>query len=191
MLNTGGRIRAFRKRARLTQESLADLWGVSVRTISRWERNEGRPEEWMRREMAKAVPPTEWPTAPTLKILVESYPRPALLWDSNMRILASEQHHFRWAAQAGVDLIGANWHNHLSEWVLDMLSDNGGFSRMLKEGLMCIRGTYPDDPPGVVGTGFVDCTVMRIPDYGPLCTVILREPTDNDELTTLQPFFAG
>ncbi|MGX5667968.1 helix-turn-helix domain-containing protein [Rhizobium daejeonense] len=187
---TAARIKAFRKFSGLTQADLADQWGVSVRTLSRWERGEGRPAEWMRRELARSVPPLEWPTAPAFKAMVENYPRPALLWDSNLKVLASEKHHFRWAARAGVELIGTDWHKHLSEWVRDMLSDNGGFSSLIRNGMMCIRGTYPDDPPGLVGEGFVDCTVIRIPDYGAICTVILREPHADEDRTPLRPYFA-
>jgi DNA-binding XRE family transcriptional regulator len=189
-MNSAARIRAFRKSGNLTQNDLAELWGVTVRSISRWERGEGRPAEWMRREMSKSVPMLAWPTAPALKAMVENYSRSALLCDSNLKVHAAQSNFFRWGAREGVDIIGADWHHHLSESVLGMLTDNGGFSSLVREGVMCIRGTYSDDPAGVVEGGYVDCSIVRIPDYGALCTVIVRERLPGESLTPLTPYFA-
>ena len=42
-LNAGKQIKQFRKLKRLTQRQMADICGVAINTVKRWERNENKP----------------------------------------------------------------------------------------------------------------------------------------------------
>ena len=48
-----GKVKELRKRKGWTQEELAQVIGVSLSTVQRWERQGGKPTRLARRELAK------------------------------------------------------------------------------------------------------------------------------------------
>ena len=188
------RLKAFRHTQALTQENLAELWGVSNRTIARWERGEGRPQQWMRREIAKVESPIEWPTARLLCELIERRASPAMIYDTGLKVLAVSAMHDAWMhATYGITAVGVDWRRYMSEACHEMVAAGGGVDYMVHHGLMCMRGTY-NDPRGVDGTFvphqmYIDLTVVRIPDYGSLCVTVAREPDPGEALVPLAPYF--
>lgn len=191
---SASRLRAYRARQGITQEELALQWGVSSRTITRWERGEGRPAEWMRREMAAGESPITWPNMSVLTHLIRNYNGPGMILDNALTVVTGTSVHKRWMHQThGLDIEGVNWHNYTSQDALDMFARHGGITNMIKNGLMCIRGFY-SDPGGIDGTEmpklhYVDLTVLRIPDYGELCVSVSREPNANEPRDFITPYF--
>jgi DNA-binding XRE family transcriptional regulator len=193
-MTQAARVTAFRHGANLTQEALAEKWGVSVRSINRWEHGEGRPAEWMQREIAAAENPLHWPTAAMLKDLIENRPGPAMIYDPGMQVLSCSRMHSAWMHNVyGIDAVGVNWHRYMAESCMEMMERGGGMKSMVRHGLKNIRGVY-QDPGGQSDTFippelFVDLTIVRIPDYGALCVCVSREPKPDEKLTPFQPYF--
>ncbi len=50
-MNWGARIRKYRSRSGLTQEALAEAFGVAPRTIRRWEAEDSRPPDHVRKKL--------------------------------------------------------------------------------------------------------------------------------------------
>lgn len=193
-MNTANRLRRFRTLRDITQEDLAVRWGVSVRTIARWERGEGRPAEWMRRELAAVENPLDWPNVSVLSHLIQNHNGPGMILDSTLKVVAGTSVHKRWMRQVyGLDIEGIDWHKYTGQEALDMFEHFGGVPYMIKNGLMCIRGFY-SDPGGVDGTEmpklqFVDLTIVRIPDYGNLCVSVSRDPRPDEPHEFITPHF--
>ncbi|MEZ5922851.1 MAG: helix-turn-helix transcriptional regulator [Hyphomicrobiaceae bacterium] len=79
---------AFRKHHSITQEQLAERWGVSTKTIVRWEAGQGLPQPWMQREVAATIPP---PPDAAILAFVQSSPEHLMLFDEKHRFVLLSQ----------------------------------------------------------------------------------------------------
>lgn len=84
MFDSRAQLRAFRKHYSITQEQLAERWGVSTKTIVRWEAGQGAPQLWMQRELATIVPP---PPDAAILALVQSSREHLMLFDDKHRFV--------------------------------------------------------------------------------------------------------
>lgn len=178
----------------LTQEALALRWLVSVRSVARWERGEGRPAEWMRREIVAIENPLVWPSMSVIRDLVETRYTPGIIPRRKLVVLTATPVHKRWVQQVhGVDIASVDWHRFTSGLALAMFEQGGGMPYMIRNGLMCIRGFYRD--PGGSADGdipeemYIDLTLLRIIDHGNVCIAVSRQTTPSDRLVPLMPHF--
>lgn len=84
MIDSRAQLRAFRKHHSITQEQLAERWGVCTKTIARWETGNGTPQLWMQRELATIAPP---PTDAAVLALVQMSTEHLMLFDNKHRFL--------------------------------------------------------------------------------------------------------
>jgi DNA-binding XRE family transcriptional regulator len=188
------RMKRFRREKGFTQEKLAAHWGVTVRSIGRWERGEGRPPEWMRREMTLAANPLEWPALGALRALVESQNGPAMMFDDKLKVLAASQFHRDWGLKHyGIDVVGVDWTRYMDAHALNVLDEQGGYMRMIQNGLMCMRGIYRD-PGGSQDGGiplqlYADMTVVRVPDYGAISIAVGHPARADDDQDLFAPHY--
>jgi len=61
----GKELKTFRKRLGLTQKELAARLKVDAITVSRWERNQQKPSQQARRQLARLVNNTKLTPSPT------------------------------------------------------------------------------------------------------------------------------
>lgn len=193
-MHAENRVKRFRRVNGLTQEMLAERWGVTVRSVGRWERGEGRPAEWMRREMNLVGSPLEWPSTAALRQLVERQVGPAMIFDVDFKVLVASEFHRNWGLKTyGVDFIGADWNRYLADHAKQLIERHGSLRRMIHNGLMCMRGIY-QDPGGSPGGDiplqlFADFTVVRVPDFGAISIAVGRPARADDNQNLFAPYF--
>jgi DNA-binding XRE family transcriptional regulator len=190
---TAQTIRRYRDTVGFSQERLAEAWGVSPKTIQRWEKGFGRPPEWIRKTLRAHILPENL-AAKMLRTLVEERLRPAQIYDDTFKVLTmAKPHEALVRDHYKVDVIGKDWRKYANPAVMAMFDDNGGMRRMIKNGLMAMTGLYHDpigdDATIIKREMYLEVTVHHIPDYGPLCVVMENNPPEHDDITPLMPFF--
>lgn len=134
------RVRYYRTRAGLTQEALAELFGVEPRTVRRWESGASRPPEDVRAKLQRApVPVIPRATLGSLKDFVGGAKGLVSLYTPTLDVIAASPvsaHLFR--TLYGSEPVGVNILPYLGEDLRNLFTDHGGMDRMLRNGLSSI-----------------------------------------------------
>jgi transcriptional regulator with XRE-family HTH domain len=138
------RILAYRKRSKISQEKAAQLFGVDVRTIRRWEAGKAAPTILVQAKLsATPVPLIKNPTYQGLVQLVETSPNFALLFDRDLIVLAnSPSHKEHMLKQYGVDVVGSDWRRYCPALFQDIIDKHGGRHRMLADGFSSLSADF-------------------------------------------------
>jgi transcriptional regulator with XRE-family HTH domain len=134
------RVRYYRTRAGLTQEALAELFGVEPRTVRRWESGASRPPEDVRAKLQRApVPVIPRATLGSLKDFVNGAKGIVSLYTPTLEVVAgSPMSTNLFRTLYGCDPIGVNILPYLGEDMQGIFADHGGIDRMNRNGLSSI-----------------------------------------------------
>lgn len=188
------RLQGFRQAKGLTQERLAVEWGVSVRQLRRWERGFGRPQPWMRREIARFEGPFAMPEGRAMKLAVETSRFPAMVFSQDMVSLAGPEAQYDWYWHIyGLDARGKEFHRFQCPEFRAGLEAAGGMRQLIRDGFMSMSGTYTDPAsrPGAFldGPMFVEIHALRSQDQDPLVVALSRPIQPDDTITPLACYF--
>jgi transcriptional regulator with XRE-family HTH domain len=161
------RIRSWRKRSGLTQEAVADLFLVDVRTIRRWEKGTSQPPLDVRERLHRTcVPLIQRPEVSALAKVVSTSAIGTMLLDDKLTVVAmSERERLFWQAQTGQDLLGKSWEPYIPKFFLELLDQHGGWRAAIKAGASSLTGDCRVPlPDGQVFTGRIQYTILRMSD---------------------------
>lgn len=125
-----GRTRVYRRRSGLSQEGLAELFGVTLRTVQRWEAGDSRPPLRIRNILTRnPVPPINAFSAQGLLALVATSPQHALLLNKDYRMIAiSPALSAQYGMQFGKSLLGEDFKRYMPAMMRDAIEAAGGLT---------------------------------------------------------------
>lgn len=179
------RVRQYRGRSGLTQAALAEMFGVEERTVRRWEGGTSRPPAEVRIKLQMApVPSLPRPTLRGLIDFVRAQKEMMSLYTPQLRVIAvSPPAAAQFAAMFGRDFNGVQLLDFLGSDMRQLISDHGGWERMVKNGLSSIACSMVVEQ-GTNGLAFdapvqIAYTVLTMEDGERVhigYTTMLREP---------------
>ena len=105
-MDLGKRLKEYRQRNGLTQEALADRFGVSRVTVSRWETGAEEPALMFRKRIIALTPTFQEGTIRGLMDFIDSLDGLATLLDADFRVLRTTRQHQRQMRYDPADLYG-------------------------------------------------------------------------------------
>jgi transcriptional regulator with XRE-family HTH domain len=168
------KVRQYRKARGLSQEKLADIFDVDVRTVRRWEGGVTKPCAVVRSEILTGVNETVFtPEVSVFRDLVETSTSDVMLLTADLRVIYASNSQRQWMFETyGVDCVDVEWARYMSPHTHSMLDVHGGLRSLVSNGLAHVESVY-HLPKGANGnlvqrTKSVKHTVLRIAGYGVL-----------------------
>jgi DNA-binding XRE family transcriptional regulator len=135
-MNWSDQIKRYRFQRGLTQEQLADEWGVAVRSIRRYEAGEAIPATWLE-SIKKTLRPVDVRQLDALgayKVLVETNALPCTLYDANLYLVAASKPALAlWVQPPGRQLIGQHMGEAASPEAVNALARLGGVNVLMAD----------------------------------------------------------
>jgi transcriptional regulator with XRE-family HTH domain len=135
------RVRSYRSKSQLTQEALADLFGVDVRSVRRWEAGSARPSAAVRSKLVRApVQPIAVTSLAGFSSMIETSSAFSVLLDYDHNVITcSPSYEARMQRVLGPDWRSVpmfeRFYRPISEQVQAACDRHGGLDRMMRQGL--------------------------------------------------------
>jgi transcriptional regulator with XRE-family HTH domain len=142
------RVRNYRLRSKLSQEALADLFGVDPRSVRRWEAGDSRPRDDVRAKLLRApVPAVAQTTIDGLaRIIASSSEFTVLLDDKYQVITSSPSYNARMTRVHGSDWRSVplldRFYKPVAEVIDASVTRHGGLQKMMQNGLSAMTHDF-------------------------------------------------
>jgi transcriptional regulator with XRE-family HTH domain len=149
------RIRGYRQRSGLTQEKLAEMFGVDARSVRRWEAGHSRPSEEVRTRLMRApVPAMVRPDIAGFASVIRSSSAFTVLLDDNQDVIASSpSYNARMSRVHGPDWTALPQFERLYRPIADVIEDQcnqrGGLKKLMREGLSALTHDFLIERDGI------------------------------------------
>jgi transcriptional regulator with XRE-family HTH domain len=149
------RIRNYRRNSRLSQEALAELFGVDVRSVRRWEAGTSRPRDDVRAKLLRApVPAVAQTTIDGLARIISTSSEFTVLLDDKFQVIASSaSYDARMTRVHGPDWRGVplldRFYKPVAEVIDTSVTRHGGLQKMMRNGLSAMTHDFVMDRDGV------------------------------------------
>jgi transcriptional regulator with XRE-family HTH domain len=147
-MSWGARIRSYRSRSGLTQEALAEAFGVEPRTIRRWEADASRPPDHVRKKLRMSpVMVMQRISLEGLRATVAMSPLNTVLMDDKYDVIDASPTYTGFMIRAhGPDWTKLNYLKQMPGYIAEQLHDTyaaaGGLQNILASGYSSVLNDF-------------------------------------------------